>query len=184
MWGKDYTLQTSICYWAFFSGVWPSQVFPFLLHMRLCLLSRFSHGQPFATLWTAGFHAPLSMGFSRQEYWKWFVIPTSRGSSWPKDQTQGLNPHLQYLLHWQAGSLPLAPPGKSPPPCICLLSHPLLPSPASASSKFLLNTLTFVDFSLGERERLCLFFLILLYLLSWCYLLLTLLKFAWFVFFV
>ena len=28
--------------------------------------------------------------------------------------TQGSNPHLLHLLHWQAGSLPLAPPGK---PC-------------------------------------------------------------------
>ena len=26
--------------------------------------------------------------------------------------TQGLNPRLFCLLHWQAGSLPLAPPGK------------------------------------------------------------------------
>ena len=26
--------------------------------------------------------------------------------------TQGLNPCLLYLLYWQAGSLPLAPPGK------------------------------------------------------------------------
>ena len=26
--------------------------------------------------------------------------------------TQGSNPHLLYLLHWQAGSLPLAPPVK------------------------------------------------------------------------
>ena len=28
--------------------------------------------------------------------------------------TQGLNPHLLLLLHWQASSLPLAPPGKAP----------------------------------------------------------------------
>ena len=27
--------------------------------------------------------------------------------------TQGLNPRLLRLLHWQAGSLPLAPPGKA-----------------------------------------------------------------------
>ena len=27
--------------------------------------------------------------------------------------TQGSNPHLLCLLHWQAGSLPLAQPGKS-----------------------------------------------------------------------
>ena len=26
--------------------------------------------------------------------------------------TQGSNPHLLYLLHWQVDSLPLAPPGK------------------------------------------------------------------------
>ena len=26
--------------------------------------------------------------------------------------TQGSNPHLVSLLHWQEGSLPLAPPGK------------------------------------------------------------------------
>ena len=26
--------------------------------------------------------------------------------------TQGLNPHLLHALHWQVGSLPLAPPGK------------------------------------------------------------------------
>ena len=28
--------------------------------------------------------------------------------------TQGSNPSLLYLLHWQAGSLPLIPPGKPP----------------------------------------------------------------------
>ena len=27
--------------------------------------------------------------------------------------TQGSNPHLLHLLHWQVDSLPLAPPGKS-----------------------------------------------------------------------
>ena len=27
--------------------------------------------------------------------------------------TQGSNPHLLHLLHWQAGSLPLVPAGKS-----------------------------------------------------------------------
>ena len=35
-------------------------------------------------------------------------MPSSRESS----LTQGLNPHLLCLLHWQAGSLPLVPPGK------------------------------------------------------------------------
>ena len=39
---------------------------------------------------------------------KWVAEPSSRGSSWPRDQT-----HVSYIdLHWQAASLPLAPPGK------------------------------------------------------------------------
>ena len=33
------------------------------------MLSHFSHAQLFATLWTIANQAPLSMGFSRQEYW-------------------------------------------------------------------------------------------------------------------
>ena len=35
---------------------------------------------------------------------EWVAIPISMGSSWPRDGT-----HILYLLHWQAGSLPLAP---------------------------------------------------------------------------
>ena len=37
--------------------------------MCACLLSRFSRVQLFATPWTVACPAPLSMGFSRQEYW-------------------------------------------------------------------------------------------------------------------
>ena len=42
---------------------------------------------------------------------EWVAVSSSRGSSW-RSLTQGLNPHLLCLLHWQAGSLPLVPPGK------------------------------------------------------------------------
>ena len=42
---------------------------------------------------------------------EWVLMPSSRGL------TQGLNLHLLSLLHWQAGSLPLLPPGK--PLCCC-----------------------------------------------------------------
>ena len=38
----------------------------------------------------------------------WFVVPSSRGSAPPRDRT-GVS--LQ-ILHWQSGSLPLAPSGK------------------------------------------------------------------------
>ena len=37
--------------------------------MYCALLSHFSHVQLFATPWTTARQAPLSMGFSRQEYW-------------------------------------------------------------------------------------------------------------------
>ena len=30
----------------------------------------------FATPWTVAHQAPLSMGFSRQEYWSWLLFPT------------------------------------------------------------------------------------------------------------
>ena len=42
--------------------------FCFFNHMH-AMLSRFSHVLLCATLWTAAHQAPLSMGFSRQEYW-------------------------------------------------------------------------------------------------------------------
>ena len=51
--------------------------------------------------------APLSMGFSRQEYWSGCYALLQKIFL-----TQGSNLHLSYLLHWQAGSLQLAPPGK------------------------------------------------------------------------
>ena len=37
--------------------------------------SHFSHVQLFATLWTVACQAPLSMGFSRQEYWGGLPCP-------------------------------------------------------------------------------------------------------------
>ena len=71
------------------------------------VLSRFSRVQLSATPWTVARRAPLSMGFSRQEYWSGLPCPPSG-----LFLTQGLNPRLLSLLHWQAGSLPLAPLGK------------------------------------------------------------------------
>ena len=60
-----------------------------------------------ATPWTVAHQAPLPVGFSRQEYWS--GLPCHRPGIFP---TQGSNPCLLRLLHWRAGSLPLAPPGK------------------------------------------------------------------------
>ena len=52
------------------------------------------------TLWTITRQAPLSLGFSRQEYWSGLPFP-SPGIF----LTQGSNPSLLCLLHWQVGSL-------------------------------------------------------------------------------
>ena len=46
--------------------------------MRACMLSRFSRIQLFVTVWTIVLQAPLSMGFSRQEYWSGLSCPPPR----------------------------------------------------------------------------------------------------------
>ena len=43
--------------------------------MVMMLLSCFSHVRLFATPWTVACQAPLSMGFSRQEYWSGLPCP-------------------------------------------------------------------------------------------------------------
>ena len=53
----------------------PEQDFPDCL-VRACVLSHFSHVQLFATPWTVACQAPLSMGFSRQEYWSGLPFPS------------------------------------------------------------------------------------------------------------
>ena len=45
------------------------------LLMHTCVLSHFSRVQICATLWTVACQAPLSMGFSRQEYWSGLSHP-------------------------------------------------------------------------------------------------------------
>ena len=51
-----------------------------LLNSCACRLSCFSHVRFFVTLWTVAHQAPLSMGFSRQEYsiLEWVAMPFSR----------------------------------------------------------------------------------------------------------
>ena len=59
-----------------------------------------SHVRLFVTPWTVAYQAPLSLRFSRQEYWSELLFPP------PLDlPDQRLNTHL---LHWQVDSLPLS----------------------------------------------------------------------------
>ena len=46
--------------------------------LYVCMLSRFSPVQLFATLWTVAHQAPLSKGFSRQEYRSGLPCPSPR----------------------------------------------------------------------------------------------------------
>ena len=46
-----------------------------------CMLSRFSCVQLFVILWSVVHQAPLSIGFSRQEYWSGLPCPSLGGSS-------------------------------------------------------------------------------------------------------
>ena len=61
----------------------------------------------FATLWTIVCQASLSMRFSKQEHWSGLPFPSPGDLPDP-----GIKPTSLCLLHWQVGSLPLAPPGK------------------------------------------------------------------------
>ena len=59
-----------------------------------------SHVRLFVTPWTVAYHALLSMGFSKQEYWS--------GLSFPLQEIL-LIPRLNLgLLYWHVGSLPLS----------------------------------------------------------------------------
>ena len=76
--------------WQFFKTTTQNQ--------RVCVCFLFSHVWFFATPWTVAHQAPRRAGwhFLLQEIF----------------QTQVSNPSLLHLLHWQADSLRLAPPGK------------------------------------------------------------------------
>ena len=56
-------------------GRWVCQAYSPL--SLLCVLSHLSRVQLFVTLWTVAYQAPLSMGFSRQEYWSGLPCPPS-----------------------------------------------------------------------------------------------------------
>ena len=66
-------------------------------------------------LWTVACQAPLSLGFSRQEYWNGLPCPPPGDLPNPKIECM-----LLCLLHWQMGSLSLLPPGK-PQSVSCLV---------------------------------------------------------------
>ena len=61
-------------------------------YLQVCMLSHFCHVQLFATPWTVAHEAPLSMGILWARILDWVAMPSSRGSSQPRDQT-----HFSYV---------------------------------------------------------------------------------------
>ena len=112
--------QTSVSY--FLEDFYKSKLFP---HPRECSrrckwrepgkslcfdnfyqLKSLSHVQFFATTWTVAYQAPLSMGFSRQEWWSGLPFPSPGDLSNP-----GIEPTSPSL---QADALASEAPGKPP----------------------------------------------------------------------
>ena len=71
-----------------------------------CVLSRFSRVRLFATPWTVARQAPLSMGFSRQEYWSGLPFPSPGDLPDP-----GVEPVSPVVPALQADSLSLSHQG-------------------------------------------------------------------------
>ena len=96
---------------------WSKPHFLHLLHWQADSLPLAPPGKPYnhpvlshsvmsdsVTLWTVACQAPLSMGILQARILEWVAMPSSKGSSQPKDQTRSPT--------FQAGSLLSEPPGK------------------------------------------------------------------------
>ena len=70
----------------------------------MCVCCQFCCVQLFVMLWNMVLQAPLSMGFSRQEYWSGLSCPPP--GDLPKPAIEPRSPALQ------ADSLPFEPPQK------------------------------------------------------------------------
>ena len=51
------------------------------------------------TPWTVSYQAALSIGILQERILEWVAMPSSQGSSWPRDRTS-----IIYVLCWQASS--------------------------------------------------------------------------------
>ena len=86
-WTELKSLQLWRTLWDPIDGRPPGSSIPGILQARIlewdaiffshaCMRSRFSCVRLYATLWTAAHQAPLSTGFSRQEYWSGLPFPS------------------------------------------------------------------------------------------------------------
>ena len=79
----------------------------YLWLVRACSCSILSHVRLFETPWTVAYKSPLSMEFSRQEYWSGLPIPS------PGDlPNSGIKPTSPVFPEWSGGFFTTEPLGK------------------------------------------------------------------------
>ena len=97
-WPSFQSLNSSLGYYSYYTKGVTYSVFNFqsgwgFLMIYCCVLSCFSCLWLFVTLWSAARQVPLSMGFSKQEYWS--------GLSYPPQESFLTNILLQHLKFFQ-----------------------------------------------------------------------------------
>ena len=72
-------------------------------HTYMCVLSHFRRLRLFAAPWTAAHQAPLSVGFSRQEYWSGSPCPPPGDRPDPGIEPRSLSPAFagRFLYPWR-----------------------------------------------------------------------------------
>ena len=86
------------------------------------MLSHLSHVRLYVTLWTVACQSPLSMGFSRQEYWSGLQFPSPGDLPDPGIPTQVSCIAVRLFTDWARGK-PLAQSSSSANTCKCLTDH-------------------------------------------------------------
>ena len=91
----------NVHYWNWqFSFSKPPNPDSLCVHVRV--LSCVILGQLFATLWTVAHQASLSLGMLQARILEWVAVPSSRGSSQPRDRTQVSHTVGGFFTSWAA----------------------------------------------------------------------------------
>ena len=88
-------------------------------HTDAVLTCVLNHVQLFVTPWTLAHQAPLSMGFSRQEYWSWLPFPLPGDLPDPGTELSLASPALAAVY------LPLSPRSNGTPLQYSCLEDPM-----------------------------------------------------------
>ena len=103
-------------FWSLRSFHMPSHTIHVSISVCVCVcarahtLGRFSGVWLFATPWTAARQAPLSMRVLQARTLGWVAMPSSRGSSWPRNRTWSLTLRrlvftTRFNTYWEQGKV-------------------------------------------------------------------------------